>query len=78
MRTFTIVLAAALTGLPLAASAAEVPLPTVHKTRTVHHVHVRHVPRVHYGYYWYRWGWREGGTARSWYGSVFTFERPWW
>ena len=44
------------------------------KHRTVHHWRARHAPRVHFGYYWYRWGWRWGGTRYSWYGSSFAWE----
>jgi hypothetical protein len=70
----TVVLAFALAGLPFAARAAELPLAKVHKVRTVHHWRVLHQPRVHFGYYWYRWGWRWGGTRYSWYGSSFAWQ----
>jgi hypothetical protein len=39
----------------------------------VHHVRVTHAAKPHFGYYFGRWGWRRGGTARSWYGSTFVF-----
>ena len=48
-----IVLALAIGGLPCAATA--LPL-GIHKYRTVHHWRAHHAPRVHFGYYWYRWG----------------------
>ena len=48
-----IALALAIGGLPCAA--AELPL-GIHKYRTVHHWRAHHAPRVHFGYYWYRWG----------------------
>lgn len=69
----TIVLALAIFSLPCAASATEQPV-GVHKYRTVHHWRAHHAPRVHYGYYWYRWGWRWGGTRYSWFGSSFAWE----
>ena len=68
-----IVLALAIGGLPCAATATELPL-GIHKYRTVHHWRAHHAPRVHFGYYWYRWGWRWGGTRYSWYGSSFAWE----
>ncbi len=76
MLTIKIALAAAIVCLPLAAGAAELPLGKMHKSR-IHHAHVLHVPKAHFGYYWYRWGWRSGGTARSWYGSTFAFVDQW-
>jgi hypothetical protein len=69
----TIVLALAIVGMPFAASATEWPVRS-HEYRTVHHWRAHHSPRVHYGYYWYRWGWRWGGTRYSWYGSSFAWE----
>lgn len=77
MRTLRILmLAAAILGPMAAANAAE--LPMAHR----HVVHARwhrlYHPRVHYGYYWYQWGWRTGGTARSWLGSSFAGVTPWW
>jgi hypothetical protein len=66
-----IVLALAIGGLPCAA--AELPL-GIHKYRTVHHWRAHYAPRVHFGYYWYRWGWRWGGTRYSWYGSSFAWQ----
>jgi hypothetical protein len=67
-----IVLAPAIAGLPRAAAATELPL-GIHKYRTVHHRRAHHAPRVHVGYYWYRWGWR-WGTRYSWYGSSFAWQ----
>jgi len=69
----TIVLALAIVGVPFAATATELPVDN-HKYRTVQHWRVHHSPRVHYGYYWYRWGWRWGGTRYSWYGSSFAWQ----
>ena len=69
----TIVLALAIGGMPFAASATEWPV-SAHEYRTVHHWRGHHSPRVHYGYYWYRWGWRWGGTRYSWYGSSFAWQ----
>ena len=49
----------------------------------VHHArrHCCYSP-VHYGYYSnYDWGWRFGGTRRSWLGSGFVWAYPqplWW
>jgi hypothetical protein len=73
IRFGTIVLALAILGAPVTATAAEMPL-GVHSYRTVHHWRAHHAPRVHFGYYWYRWGWRWGGTRHSWYGSSFAWE----
>lgn len=58
--------------LPVAATAAELAVAPSHH-RTIHRVHRLHVyaPRQHFGYYFGRWGWRSGGSARSWYGSTF-------
>jgi hypothetical protein len=64
--------------LPLAANAAELPVPKLH--RMVSHRAPRHVyaPRHHSGYYFGGWGWRSGGTASSWYGSTFVLAgSPW-
>jgi len=75
-----IMLASAMIALPLAAHAAEMALAPVHKVHAtkVHHARI-HLARSHFGYYWGRWGWRTGGTARSWYGSTFAFLEPrWW
>jgi hypothetical protein len=70
----TIVLALAIVGgATFTATAAELPL-GVHGYRSVHHWRAHHAPRVHFGYYWYRWGWRWGGTRYSWYGSSFAWE----
>ncbi len=69
----TIVFALAIIGLPCAAPATEMPL-GMHKYRTVHHSRAHRASRVHFGYYWYRWGWRWGGTRYSWYGSSFAWE----
>ena len=75
-----IVVAFAATVLPFAASAAELSVPTLHHRLVTHRVHRIHVyaPRQHFGYYFGRWGWRSGGTARSWYGSTFVLaDEPW-
>jgi len=69
----------AATACPLAASAAELTgaetsAPAVHHVRARCHCY----PRVHYGYYWYAWGYRIGGTRHSWIGSRFAGADPWW
>ena len=69
--------AAAALSLPVAATAAE--LPVAHRViaHRVHRLHV-HVPRQHFGYYFGRWGTRSGGSASSWYGSIFVLAGgPW-
>ena len=74
-------LAAAILALPMAADAAELTPPPIHKAHAakVHHARIIRVARAHFGYYWGQWGWRTGGTARSWYGSTFAFLEPrWW
>jgi hypothetical protein len=74
-------LAAAINALPMAADAAELAAPPIHKAHAgkVHHGRIVRVARAHFGYYWGQWGWRTGGTARSWYGSTFAFLEPrWW
>jgi len=74
-------LAATIIALPIAADAAELKVPQVHKAHAakVHHRRSVHAARTHFGYYWGQWGWRTGGTARSWYGSTFAFLEPrWW
>jgi hypothetical protein len=76
MRAIKIALAAVIVSLPLAAGAAELPVAAMHKSR-IHHAHARHMPTAHFGYYWYRWGWRSGGTAWSWQGSTFAFVDRW-
>ena len=63
-------LIAAIAIVPFAATAAELP---VEKPLRVHRLHVRERPLAHTGYYWGRWGWRGGGTARYWYASTFGF-----
>lgn len=71
---------AALLWLPLAATAAELPVAAAHHRVTTHRVHRVHVyaPRQYFGYYFGRWGWRSGGTASSWYGSTFALAGgPW-
>lgn len=58
---------------PQPASAADLtayPRASVHHYR---HYHRHYAARPHHGYYFYHWGWRYGGTARSWYGSKFVF-----
>lgn len=75
------VLAAAIIALPTVADAAELTPPPIHKTHAgkVRHVRIARVAPAHFGYYWGQWGWRRGGTARSWYGSTFAFLEPrWW
>jgi hypothetical protein len=76
MRSLKTALIALIVAWPLAASAADMS-DYPQASRTVHHGyrhHYRHYgARTHYGYYFYHWGWRTGGTARSWYGSKFVF-----
>lgn len=69
-----IALSAALLFVPYAVNAAELPVPKLHKVHRTHHA-----AQAHFGYYFGQWGWRWGGTARSWYGSTFVFagERGW-
>lgn len=63
--------------LPLAANAAELPVPKLHRV-VAHRVHHVHAPAHHFGYYFGNWGWRSGGTASSWYGSTFVLAgSPW-
>lgn len=74
------VLAATIIALPIAADAAELAVPPVHKAHAakVRHARIVHVARAHFGYYWGHWGWRTGGTASSWYGSTFVLAgEPW-
>jgi hypothetical protein len=77
----SVVVSAALLLLPYAANAAELPVPKPHKVQP-HKVHriaahrtyrvrAAYTARPHFGYYFGQWGWRWGGTARSWYGSTF-------
>jgi len=75
-----IVLTSAMIALPITANAAEIALVPVHKSHATKVQHARiHLARAHFGYYWSQWGWRSGGTARSWYGSTFAFLEPrWW
>jgi hypothetical protein len=66
--------------LPSGASAAELPVPKLHRHAAIHRVHRLHgyAPRQHFGYYFGGWGWRSGGTASSWYGSTFVLAGdPW-
>jgi hypothetical protein len=78
MRTIKALLAAAVVACPLAMNVAAARADEdVTRTRIVHHVRWHHyAPRIHYGYYWYQWGWRKGGTARSWVGSSFSWVNP--
>jgi hypothetical protein len=74
----SVVLSAALLLVPYAANAAELPVPKLHKMHRVavhrtHRARVAHTAKPHFGYYFGHWGWRWGGTARSWYGSTFVF-----
>lgn len=72
--------AAAALLLPLAATAAELPVAAAHHRVITHRAHRVHayVPRQHFGYYFGRWGWRSGRTANSWYGSTFVLAGgPW-
>lgn len=69
-----VIAAAAAVLLPhFAARAAELPVTTAHHRVVTHRVHRLHVsmPQRHFGYYFGGWGWRSGGSARSWYGSTF-------
>jgi len=80
MAWIRIVLAAAIIALPIAADAAELAVPPIHKAHAakVHHRHIVHIARAHFGYYWGHRGWRSGGTASSWYGSSFVLAGgPW-
>jgi hypothetical protein len=75
-----LIAAAAMAALPLAADAAELTVPKIHKAHAakLHAAHHAHVARAHFGYYWGSWGWRRGGTASSWYGSTFVLAgSPW-
>jgi hypothetical protein len=74
----SVVVSAALLLLPYAANAAELPVPKPHKVHraAVHRtyrVRAAYAAKPHFGYYFGQWGWRWGGTARSWYGSTFAF-----
>jgi hypothetical protein len=71
----SIYLAMTAIGFPLAAWADG--MESVPQARVRHH-HRTYLPRTHYGYYWYQWGWRTGGTLYSWVGSTFTGVTPWW
>jgi hypothetical protein len=71
--TVTATLAAATALLPMRASADG--MEGVPHKRIYHH-HAYH-PRTHFGYYWYQWGWRTGGTRYSWIGSSFGGVFPW-
>jgi hypothetical protein len=67
-------LIAAVVASPLAATAAELPMPETQRAAAHHHrVHISYAPRVHVGYYWGDWASRQGGSPRFWYGSVFAF-----
>jgi len=70
--TMMVVLAMATGGPPVAAWADG-----MEGVPHVHHHHRAYYPRTHYGYYWYQWGWRTGGTRYSWVGSSFTGVVPW-
>ncbi len=72
--------AVALIAFTLPVGAAELPLPPVHHAHkaTVHRAYAVTRWSVHFGYYWGQWGWRCGGTARSWYGSTFALLGPAW
>jgi hypothetical protein len=76
MRTFSALLIAAAITLPLPAKAADMtPGETVAPRKVAYHhvrIHRHYYPRVHYGYYWWQWGWRKGGTYRSWVGASFS------
>jgi hypothetical protein len=71
MKFHTLILAALLAMLPVAANTAELPLPKLHRVVHHHHLHAGRTPQPHFGYYFGRWGWRWGGTARTWYNSTF-------
>lgn len=80
MAWIRMVLAAASIALPIAADAAELAVPPIHKAHAAkaRHTRVVHVAQAHFGYYWGQWGWRRGGTASSWYGSTFVLAGgPW-
>ena len=78
MAWIRIVLAASIVALPIAADAAELAVPQVHKAHVAKHRRVVHIARAHFGYYFGQWGWRSGGTASSWYGSTFALASgPW-
>jgi hypothetical protein len=66
--------------LPVAATAAELPVASPHHRSIAHRAHHLHVSvsRQHFGYYFGRWGWRSGGTASSWYGSTFVLAGNAW
>lgn len=74
------IFSALLAMLPLVANAAELPVPKRHGHVVRHHrVHVAHAARLHFGYYFGNWGWRSGGTGRSWYSSRFVLAgEPGW
>ena len=78
MAWIRIVLAVAMIALPIAADAAELTVPQVHKAHAAKHQRVVRVARAHFGYYFGQWGSRSGGTASSWYGSTFALAGgPW-
>lgn len=80
MTKIVVAFAAGVLLLPIAATAAELPVTRSHHRVTVHRVHHLHVAvqRQHFGYYFGQWGRRSGGTASSWYGSTFALAGgPW-
>jgi hypothetical protein len=83
MRSIKLLCATALLAIPLAAGSAERAY-SDGVSKTYHaRMHRHYYPREHYGYYWYQWGWRTGGTRRSWTGSTFRWASPqpfigWW
>jgi hypothetical protein len=74
----SVVVSATLLLFPYAATAAELPVPKVHKVHRIavhrpYRVRAAYAAKPHFGYYFGQWGWRWGGTERSWYGSTFAF-----
>ena len=70
MKLPTVILPALVALLPMAAHAAELPVPHLHRA-VRHRIHVERAARAHFGYYFGRWGWRSGGAAGTWYDSAF-------
>jgi hypothetical protein len=83
MRAIKIVLLTALLTIPFVAGSIERANADGMETSYHARVHRHYYPREHYGYYWYQWGWRTGGTRHSWVGSTFRWASPqpwfgWW
>jgi len=79
MRTIRALLAAAAIACPLLAGIADGKADEYGATPGMHHVrvHRQYYPADHFGYYWYQWGWRHGGTRCCWFGSTFAGVSPW-